>query len=78
MFKNKSLLWKIPTPNFVALFVLIGMTFSVILFLKFELCSNFPETRVFLEREPIRMCEKHHSLVGYMLMIDIYRTKLPF
>ena len=30
MFKNKTLPWKTPEPNFIAFFVLIGMTFSFI------------------------------------------------
>ena len=39
MFKNKTLPWKTPKPNFVASFLLIEVTFSFIS--EIELCSNF-------------------------------------
>ena len=41
-----------------------------------SVCSHAGQEypRIFLDREPIRACEKHYSLVWYILMIDIYRT----
>ena len=58
MFKNKTLAWKTPKPNFVAFFVLIGMAFSFIS----ELSGNQDamlsiSCRIFLDWEPIRARE---------------------
>ena len=92
MFKNKTLPWKVPKPNFVTFFLLNGMAFYFIS--KIEPCSNFPETRtpfvtsvcshasqeyprIFLNRVPIRARKKHYSLVWYMLMCVIFSIWHP-
>ena len=82
IFKNKTLPWKTPKPNFVAFFLLIEMAFLSNLAQTFRkpgrhvvtsVCSHASQEYpgIFLDREPMRACEKHYSLVWYMLMTDI-------
>ena len=85
MFKNKTLLWKTPKPNFVTFFVLIEMAFSfiseifaqtfrkpgrhVVKFVCSHASQEYPG--IFLDSKPIRVREKPYSLVGYMLLLAI-------
>ena len=76
MFKNKTLSWKIPKAILSLSLYWLGWLSH--LFLKIELCSNFPEIgtpccqfRVLSckpDRVPIRAREKHYSLVWNMQM----------
>ena len=86
-FKNRTLPWKTPKPNFVFIdwdgfLIYFGNLSFAQTFRKpghhvvTSVCSHASQEylRIFVDREPIRAREKHYSLVWYMQGSYVFRN----